>query len=304
MSASAILLLFWLLLCPEAAKVSAACAILSCAKKLLPSLFCFAVLSGFLTRSGALGLLCRIFEKPFHALSGLPGRFVGTYLFSFLAGFPSGVISALEYRKSGVISRDDCARLAAVSDNTGPALPVLLIGGAVFSDARLGVYIYLIQIAASLITLRLTRPRKPDHPGKVVQSEEKITSVHESPITAFCAAVRSAVSACAALCGYVVIFTVAADALALRFPSVRFLLPFLEISNGSAALSALPREVGFIIASTALSFGGVCVQLQAADLLTNEKIPLTPHLFIKLVQSLCALLLAFAAVAARGFFIY
>jgi len=290
-------LLVFIISLPGYFKNSACNAIKVCLTNVIPSLFCFIVITKIIVASGFAYIISLPFGKLFYKLTGLPPFTAGIYLISFLSGFPSGAIAAVDMYKNNVITRADAERLIAISNNTGPALPVLLIGINIFSSAYIGFIIFIIQILASLLTAfvmktpykRAFEPYYPD-----------MTS---DAVTAVCRSVDGSIKACAQLCAYVILFSCLIDLISLS-DSMQFILcrimPFIEIVSGSINACTLIGARSFIYIASAVSFGGICVHMQAASVCIPSGLSLKLHFKTKLLQSFFAFVLALIFIFISG----
>lgn len=217
-------------------------------------------------------------------LTGLPSFCAGVYLLSFLSGFPSGVIAAAQLYKSSAVTKEDAERLAAVSNNTGPALPVFLIGGVFFGDTSCGLAVYFIQILSSLICAFVFRKHTRE------RYEPVYPEMRSSALRAVTDSVEGSIRSCAVLCAYVILFSCVSDALSLLPLNniLAYIKPFIEIVSGSRAASGVGTAYSFIAVCSALSFGGLCVHMQAASVCASHKLSVSLHLKLKLTQALIA----------------
>ena len=281
---------------PDYFTQSARTAVEVCLKSVIPSLFCFIVLTKLIVSSGLVYLISKPFGMVFYKAFGLPPFSFGVYLLSFISGFPSGVIAATDLYKSGFLTKDDTSLLVAISNNTGPALPVLLIGVGCFEDARVGVRIYLIQLFSSLICAFIMRKRQS------VGYEPIYPEMKWGGLSAVTDAVEGTVKSTAVLCGYGIFFNAVTDALSLLDlgNALTYIKPFIEIVSGSRAAAGLGDAYAFICVCSAVSFGGLCVHLQAASVCSRHKLDLSLHFKLKRLQALLAGIFASVYVIVLG----
>ena len=266
---------------------SAKRAISICITSIVPALFLFILLTRLIVASGFSYIVSKPFGKAFHLLSGLPPFCAGIYIFSFLSGYPAGALAAAEAYKNGNLTKNDAERLIAISNNTGPALPVFLIGSELLGDARAGALIYAIQVLSAIITTFVFR----------VRSDKKYEPVYPKTHTDIMRALTSSVDGCvrslAILCAYVIAFSAVNDALSLlRLPFIDFIKPFVEIAGGACALSGNVSPYSFIALSAALSFGGLCVYMQAASVCARHSLSSKKLFIYKTVQALISAVLS------------
>ena len=93
-----------LLLWPEATSTGVSRGLSICSSVIIPSLFPFLVLSGFLVKSGVSAALGRRLERPTRFLFGLPGCCAAGILIGFIGGYPAGAIAVGELMKQGALT--------------------------------------------------------------------------------------------------------------------------------------------------------------------------------------------------------
>ena len=253
------------------------------ATTILPSLFPYLVLSGLLT-AAAQGLALpggRLFSRLFR----LPAPGLLALLLGSLCGFPVGVAVTAELARGGAVSREEAARLAALSANTGPAFAVAAVGSAMFGDPAFGWWLYGVQIALSLF-FGLMDARGHPLPDSATPSPQ------EAPVPFTEILYRAALSMIKIVAAVVFFGALAALPGKLLSPSAAAVVTaILEVGNGTGCAAALPAAIGRPLAAFALSFSGLSVLLQSAALLEPLGVRIRPLLGRKLLQGLAAALL-------------
>lgn len=300
----------WLLLAwPEAAAAGVSRGLSLCSSVIIPSLFPFLVLSGFLVKSGLSASLGRRLERPARALFGLPGCCAPVILIGFIGGYPAGAVAAGELLDSGLVTRAQARRLLCFCVNGGPAFVISAVGAGMLGSAAYGALLYAAHIAASVLLGLLLRrgetpPAAPPHGGS------KTGTARPSPASAFVESVGSACRSLLLMCGFILLFSsalslldasgaaAAFQSLLMRIagvfgsadpwrPLIAAVLPgLLEVSCGSVeaagAGTAAPLLLGMI-----LGWGGLSVHCQIAAALRGKRL-ITRRFFA--VRALHALL--------------
>ncbi len=247
------------------------------------------VLSKLIANSGLSYIISKPFGNLFSRFSGIPGVGFSVYVFSFLSGYPSGVIAAGELYKNHIISKEDAEWLCAISNNTGPALPVILIGGHLLNNVKLGVIIYIVQVISSVTTCFILRK-------KTLLRENVYPDIYnKNLLSAITNSVEGGIKSTAIMCGYIILFNVMGDALINTFGNTNFLhlvRPFIEIVSGCSEISGYNSSIVFVIISTAVSFGGICVHMQSAAVMSSYYISPSKHTKFKLTEGLCAFIIS------------
>jgi len=285
-----------LLLFPSECAESARAALSLCLETVLPSLFPFFVLSTLLVSSETGSALSRAFAPLMRPLFGIGGAGANALILGLLGGYPVGARTAAELYRGGALSRSEAERLLSFCNNAGPGFIFGICGGAVFTDRRSGLYLYLVHLAAALMAgLLLSRRRRgaPRH-SAAAWAERQPRRV------SFPAAVRDAFFAVWGVCGFVVLFAVLLRLLTLPLPPAVRQAPwyplfpgFFELTNGVLSLSSGRR--GFVLCSLLLSWGGLSVHAQTLSVLEGTDLSARPFLLGKLVQTALSVPLALLA---------
>ncbi len=258
-----------------------------CARTVIPSLFPFMVLSSLLIRLAPTHALPggRLFEKLFRIRGvGLFAFFIGA-----LCGFPLGARTVADLYASGHLSKKEAERLAALSNNTGPAFCVAGVGVSLFGSPRIGWLLYGIQILSALLVAFLFARAS----GPPSFKEKGGQAVTPSPLS-LSESIYSASITLLSITGTILFFSALCALPKLFLPPTAFALlsSFLEIGNATAAAGALSPSIGIPIAALAISFSGLSVHLQAAAVLKARGLSTLPCLYHKL---LCGVLSFFLA---------
>lgn len=269
-----VVLLKW----PQAAATGVSRGLSICTTVIIPSLFPFLVVSGFLIKSGAAAYLGRRLEKPTRWLFGLPGCAATAILIGMLGGYPAGSVAVRELLEQGCITREQAKRLLRFCVCGGPAFIISAVGVGMLGSRPFGILLFVSHILSALIIGILGRKQS-------VASQTEAPSTPTMPATA--ALVESVNGACRSMlymCGFVVLFAAIlslADAIGVtdmfnRWVTAPFagtthptsplrgLFPSLfEVSCGclesAASGAASPMMLGL-----AIGWGGLSVHCQIA----------------------------------------
>ena len=279
-----------------------------CAQLLIPSLFPFFVLSGYLNRVGLPGVLGRVFA-PFAArLFGVSGAGASAFVMGLLGGYPSGAAYIADMERSGSVTVREAERLLAFCNNSGPAFIVGAVGLGVFGSVKLGLILYGIHVFAAFLTGLVFRGK---HPCGEIQDVQLDTA---DPALALVGAVRQATASILSVCGFAVCFSVLLRVLdangtlsllcggiAARFGFeprfVRAMLTgLLELGSGAAAMQGLmPGPASFALSAFMLGWGGLSVQFQTLAVLADSKVKGALHLTGRLLSAGFAAVTAYVA---------
>ena len=280
---AALLLLFLFLSQSDLLLEATRAALRLTATTILPSLFPFLVLSGVLT--AAAGGLSLPGGRLFSRLLRLPTPGLLALLLGSLCGFPVGVAVTAELARCGAVSREEAARLAALSANTGPAFAVAAVGGAMFGDIAFGWWLYGVQLVLSLLFGLVAARRYP-----IPVSSAPPVSEAALPFTEIL--YRAALSMLKIVAAVVFFGGLAALPGRILSPAATAAVAsLLEVGNGTGLAATLPATLGRPIAAFALSFSGLSVLTQSAALLKPAGVTIGPLVQRKLLQGVAAALL-------------
>ena len=277
-----------------------------CGRLLIPSLFPFFVLSGFLNRVGLPGLLGRLLAPFAVRLFGISGAGASAFVMGFMGGYPAGAAYIADMERSGSVTTGEAERLLAFCSNSGPAFIVGAVGLGVFGSVRLGLILYGIHVFAAFLTGLVFRGKRPSHELQDVQLDIA------DPASAFVGAVRQATASILSVCGFAVCFSVLlrvldsdgvlslfCGAVAAYFHfEPRFvhamLTGLLELGSGAAAMQGLRLcPASFALAAFLLSWGGISVQFQTLAVLAGSSVKGTLHLAGRLLSACFAAMTAY-----------
>ena len=279
-----------MLLLSDKSAVIAADAMHTCAKVVVPSLFPYMVISSLIISSGAADYL-GILARPVTKILRLP-RCCGTaFVLGALCGFPIGALSAVSLYDGGNITKSQCERLIAVSNNTGPAFIIGVVGAAFWKSRAFGVMLYTAQIISAVISTVIIFWGRNDNndtkcPIQTIPPQRKRSIADD--ITR---AITSSAQNILAVCGYVVFFSVvvglASDALdAVGAPKSMGLIisSFTEFTAGSRYAASFGGTIGMAAAGFAIGWSGLSVFFQSSVFTSKSGLSLVPAVKCKLLQ--------------------
>lgn len=248
-----------------------------CTKTIVPSLFPFFFLSGFLInhvgtlKTSSLSWISRICKMP-----------TGTepiLLLGLVGGYPIGAEAISTAYHTGSISKQTAERMLGFCNNAGPAF-IFGIAGSLFDSWYYPWIIWMIIILSAILTgiILPEQHHKADNSFKITQKRNPFDR---------------AIKATAKVCGWVILFRVL---IAVLSRWLYWMIPkqisvlitgFLELANGCIDLSQLnDPALKMIYATAMLSFGGLCVGLQTISVAKDLKC--RTYFIGKTVQTLIA----------------
>ena len=198
-----------LLTWPQAVATGASRGLSICSGVLIPSLFPFLVLAGFLVRSGVSRALGRRLERFTRKVFGLPGCCAAGILVGFIGGYPAGGVAVGQLVEQGDITPRQGRRMLRFCVNAGPAFVISAVGAGMLGSARYGAVLFFAHIAASLLLGVGQRIWIGKQKRRPLTAEPPRPRAAHKPLPASAAFVESVNAACRSLlymCGFVVLF--------------------------------------------------------------------------------------------------
>jgi len=262
-----------------------------CIRTVVPALFPFIVLSMMLTDFMSTdGSIVHFFA----GILEIPSTAVPVLIPAFLGGYPVGAKCIHDLYTKGCISRIQAHRLLAFCSNAGPSFLFGMVSGF-FPDPWMVWVLWLIHILSAFLTSMLfpsSAEPKPITKPNVDRTERTDLLL-------------SAIKSMAMICGWVILFrTLTAFLNRWCFwilpPWLQiFLTGFLELTNGCCELIQIENiGVRFVLCSSMLAFGGICVLLQTASV--TKGLSLRCYVRGKAIQTVFSLLLSCAVLWKYG----
>lgn len=260
-----------------------------CARSVVPALFPFLVLSSLLVSFGFGEWAGRWLGGMMRTLFGLPPAAASALVLGFAAGYPVGAGAAAELYRKGMMTREESCRLLAFCNNANPVFLVTVLGRGVFASARIGMWLWLIHVAAALITGMLFR--SGGETGRKTMAPRP-KEAGAGAAGAFVEAVRQSGWNCVAISAFVTVFYVLSRPFAALGGGLGCLMTGLtELFSLTPLLT--PDGAGFVTAALCAGFGGISVLCQTAAVLEGSGLSMRWCVTGKLVQGLISAILAY-----------
>ena len=243
-----------LLSMPEVCLNAAREAMLAWYMSVAPALFPFMALMPMLTSPAAARGYERLPGRLMQFLFNLPGAAAPAVVIGMVAGSPAGAAAAVRTCAAAGLTGADAARLTMCCCGLSPAFLITGVGAAMLGNPADGTLLLRAQILSQLTMLAATRRTQPSEP---VQYEE----------TENADGVGCAVTAVLGVCGYMVLFNIAAAVIARLLRSEiagLAALCLLDLPSGARALAALNigREGKLLLLAATCGLGGGCIAAQ------------------------------------------
>lgn len=274
-----------------------------CSEVLIPSLFPFLVLSGFLIRSGAAAAVGNRAEWVTRRLFGLPGCSAAGILIGLIGGYPSGAVAVAELVRSGQIDREEARRMLRFCVNGGPGFVVGAIGVGLTGSVAFGALLYGAHALAALLLGVIGVPPSARKQHTHTRGSQTVCSLSEALVES----VTGACQSLTAICGFVLLFSAvlawvdasgligavcASPQAAKRLTA--WIACLLEVSCGCTAASSL-GSLAAPLMGFAVGFGGLSVHCQVVAALRGTGVPEPSFFLSRLAQGLLTAVLLVCA---------
>ena len=260
-----------------------------CINTVIPSLFCFMVLTAFVSSSKLGSWLC-IPMLPLCRLLCIPVNCGSIMLLSLIGGYPSGAKALADAWKQKVISESVLRRMILFVVCPAPSFVVITLGSYYFHNQSVGWLLYVSQVLSVLFIAFITSFSAPvqnkQHLSKSMFRDKRSTYSH-----ALVEAVTFSSSALLNMCGYIILFGVITSLVAQFHLSEEILAvisAILEICSACEKLTALTVPYRMCLLSFFLSFGGLSVQFQLKSILRECPCSFPRILIGRIVQGFCS----------------
>ncbi len=277
------------LLADDAVKTAVISALTLCARSVIPALFPFMVISSLLLALG-LGELLAPPLGGLMAVYGIGSAGSAALVLGLVGGYPTGAAAAARLYRDGLLTREETERLLSFCNNANPAFLIGVLGKGLFGSFRAGLWLWMIHIAAALISGLLVGRSPTGYRRSHAVPPAAIRTV--SLPAAFVTAVQTALRNVLSVCAFVTVFSV----LSLPLRGLGSILAplFTGMLELFSALPLLPdTSVGFVLAAGLSGWGGLSVLSQTAALTADTDLSLRRCAAGKAVQGILCGLLAF-----------
>ncbi len=243
-------------------------------ENLIPALFPFMIVSGYIAESPVTDSAARTLDKAARKLFRTSAYSLVVFVLGCMGGYPIGAKTIREFRRKGYISDTESAKLFNWCINPGVSFVVTAVGTFMLGNTLSGVIIYA-SCAASSIVLGIFS-------GFFCRAEQSTTNyntTHEITEHVFIKSVSASVEAMLGICSWVLFFSTIGELCNQLIVNKGFRLlinAVAEVTLGcKATISAgLPLPVLCAV----ISFGGFAVASQISPYLADCGVKLKTYI--------------------------
>lgn len=278
-----------------------------CAGSVVPALFPFFVLSGFIVESDMVEHPGVTLRRIMRRLFKLDGACAAPVVLGLIGGYPIGAYTTVRLYKNRLCTKEQANRLLGFCNNSGPAFILGAAGNAVFGDMTCGALLLAVHVLSALTLgwLLSVTAYSPDAPCFEIPVKKRSPGL----AGAFTDSVISALKSCLNISAFIVFFSVV-----LRLMDISGIIPALsrlfggvfssfgpdydtayvlitgavEVTNGLFALSARSMDIqkGFIISAFMLGFAGFSIHSQTVSVIAGSGLSVKRYIAGKLLHGI------------------
>lgn len=274
----------------------------------IPSLFPFFVATELLSSTNLIPRLGNFFNKYMKPLFNVSGEGAFALIMGIISGYPMGAKIVCDFYAKNICTKEECERLLAFTNNSGPLFIIGTVGIGFFKDVRTGFLLLFTHILACIsvgICFRFWKYKR--NASSCISSKYHTTnySVKFSNLgTILSCSIISAIRSISLIGGFIVLFSVICSILNSFLSILNINNPYIvsiinglfEITNGIYMLSNINTKyisLNIIITSFLLSLSGLSVLLQVLAITSKSKLSIKTYIAGKVLQACFASLYTF-----------
>lgn len=289
------------------------------ANNVIPSLFPFFIATELLGYTNIVSKLGKLLNPIMRPIFNVPGQGAYALLMGIISGYPIGAKIVTNFRKNNICSKEECERLLAFTNNSGPLFIIGTVGISLFYNSTIGILLFITHLLACLTVGILFRFWK--YNKNSINSNKPYYSTNNKEVSfsslgeVLGKAISSATSTILMIGGFVVLFSVVLSILEnskilaictsllepffkfLEINNTQFVSGFIsgivELTNGLKQIISIPFKsisTNIIFSAFLLGFGGISVLLQVFSIISKTDISIKPYILGKILHGIFAAL--------------
>ena len=281
------------------------------AMSVVPSLLPFFIATELLGYTNIVPLLGRFLNKFMRPIFNVPGEGAFALIMGIISGYPVGAKIVCNLKKQSICTTEECERLLAFTNNSGPLFIIGTVGISLFSSSSIGLKLFIVHVISCLLVGFIFRWWK--YNKKTSSSRYEYSSSSNANTLGFSnlgailsSSIQDSIKLVLTIGGFVVLFSVIVSMLnsskilnifctflssllnILKIPasySSSIITGIIEVTNGVKLASIGTNSFSIIICSFLLGFGGISVLLQVLSITSEAKISIKPYIIGKFLQA-------------------
>lgn len=300
------------------------------ANSVVPSLLPFFIATELLGYTNVISFLGKSLTKFMKPIFNVPGEGAFPFIMGIISGYPMGAKIVSNFKEQGVCTQEECERLLAFTNNSGPLFIIGTVGVGLFKDTRTGFLLFITHILACITVGFLFRWWKTNKRKKKTTLDNSVSSTNTVSICnlgeVLASCIMNAINTIFLIGGFIVLFSVIISILkSSRILEIlgNTLSPLLnifgisnnflegtitgilELTNGICSIASIPNKYissNIIICAFLLGFGGISIMLQILSITSKSKISIKPYIIGKFLQAIFATIYTYIIIYSVPFF--
>lgn len=287
------------------------------ANNVIPSLFPFFIATELLGYTNIVYKIGKLLNPIMKPIFNVPGSGAYALIMGIISGYPIGAKIVTNFRENNICTKEECERLLAFTNNSGPLFIIGTVGISLFYNSTIGILLFITHLLACLtvgILFKFWKYNKSStNISKSYYSIENKEISFSSLGEVLSKAISSATTTILMIGGFVVLFSVVLSILenskiisivaSLLEPlfnflgiengqfSSGFISGIVELTNGLKQITSIPYRsisVNIILSAFLLGFGGISILLQVFSIISKTDISIKPYIIGKLLHGIFA----------------
>lgn len=241
----------------------------------------------------------------------VPGEGSFALIMGIVSGYPVGAKIVSNLKKQGICTQEECERLLAFTNNSGPLFIIGTVGISLFSSSEIGFKLFIVHLISCLLVgfiFRWWKSGKKDGyfiRNTDISSSSKLSFNNLGSVLSD--SIQSAIHSVVIIGGFVVLFSVIVSMLnsskilnifcnlispiltIIHVPKIyaqSIITGIIEVTNGVKLAAMGINPISIIVCSFLLGFGGLSVLLQVLSITSKAKISIKPYILGKTLQAI------------------
>ena len=283
------------------------------ANNVVPSLFPFFVATELLGYTNIINKMERFLTPIMKPLFNVSGAGAYPFIMGIISGYPIGAKIVTNFRQKNICNKEECERLLAFTNNSGPLFILGTVGISMFFNSSIGMLLFITHLLACItvgILFRFWKSSSKSSQNYYSSSKNSDSSFSDLG-EILSSSIASATKTIVMIGGFVVLFSVIISILqnsnailvlsTLILPIFKmfgisnsqftsgFLSGLIELTNGLSIISSIPCSkisINIIIASILLGFGGISILLQVLSIVSKTDLSIKPYIIGKILHGI------------------
>lgn len=247
-----------------------------------PSLFPTMVIGSILVKQNIYLIIPKWIKNIFKILFNFDNNITNLYITSMICGTPSNAIFINEYLENNLIDKKTAENLLCCTHFINPLFVIGTVGIGIFNSFNIGVILLILIYISNFIKAFILRKNfniKSYKTNKL--PSQNIIKVISNSIT-------KSINSLLLILGIIIMFniliTLISNIFNMSYISKTIINGLLEMTGGIIGLKNIHVIYYFklFLAYYFLSFGGICIQMQALSMINKKKISYLKYLIFRL----------------------